>query len=139
MLAFISVIIHVLVVDLPRQWDETYVELLVTASKLKTQIAYAKEEEPSQVDILERKMLGYFKLLSVHLTLNERQMRNVLVIHTFSLCTDRPHYYAQCSHVLLGVARKWCATGLDASVSSKGGHITWGVKAYVSSGSKTLS
>ena len=68
MLAFISVIIHVLVVDLPLQWDETYVELLVTASKLKTQIAYAKEEEPSQVDILERKMLRYFKLLSIHLT-----------------------------------------------------------------------
>ena len=135
MLAFISVIIHVLVVDLSLQWDETYVELLVTASKLKTQIAYAKEEEPSQVDILERKMLRYFKLLSIHLTLNERQMRNVLVIHTFPLCTDRPHYYAQCSHVLLGVARKWCATGFDASISSKGDHITWGVKAYVSSGS----
>ena len=68
MLAFIIVIIHVLVVDLSLQWDETYVELLVTASKLKTQIAYAKEEEPSQVDILERKMLRYFKLLSIHLT-----------------------------------------------------------------------
>ncbi|XP_044181302.1 uncharacterized protein LOC114971817 [Acropora millepora] len=43
--------------DLSLHWDETYVELLVTASKLKTQIAYAKEEEPSQVDKLERKML----------------------------------------------------------------------------------
>lgn len=63
MLAFISVIIHVLVVDLSLQWDETYVELLVTASKPKTQIAYAKEEEPSPVDILERKILRYFKLL----------------------------------------------------------------------------
>ena len=60
------------------------------------------------------------------------------MIHTFPLCTDRPHYYAQCSHVLLGVARKWCATGFDASVSSKGDHITWGVKTYMSSESKTL-
>lgn len=42
--------------DLSLQWDETYVELLVTASKLKSQIAYAKEQEPSQVDMLERKM-----------------------------------------------------------------------------------
>ena len=40
MLALISVMIHVLLVDLPLQWDETYVEHLVTASKLKTQIAY---------------------------------------------------------------------------------------------------
>lgn len=63
MLAFISEKIHVFVIDLSLQWDETYVELLVTASKLKTQISYAKEEEPSQVDILERKILRYFKLL----------------------------------------------------------------------------
>lgn len=63
MLAFISEIIHVFVIDLSLQWDETYVELLVTASKLKTQISYAKEEEPSQVDILERKISRYFKLL----------------------------------------------------------------------------
>ena len=45
------------------QWDETYVELLVTASKLKSQIAYAKEQEPSQVDMLERKMSRYFQFL----------------------------------------------------------------------------
>lgn len=42
--------------DLSLQWDETYVELLVRASKLKSHIAYAKEQEPSQVDMLERKM-----------------------------------------------------------------------------------
>ncbi|XP_067052829.1 uncharacterized protein [Acropora muricata] len=52
----ISEIIRLLA-DLSLQWDETYVELLVTASKPKTQIAYAKEEEPSPVDILERKIL----------------------------------------------------------------------------------
>ena len=61
-LAFINEIIHLLA-DLSLQWDETYVELLVTASKPKTQIAYAKEEEPSPVDILESKILRYFKLL----------------------------------------------------------------------------
>lgn len=42
--------------DLSLQWDETYVELLVTASKLKSQIAYAKEQELSQVNMLDRKM-----------------------------------------------------------------------------------
>ncbi|XP_022807378.1 uncharacterized protein LOC111344414 [Stylophora pistillata] len=43
--------------DLSLQWDETYIELLVTASKLESQIAYAiKEQEPSQVDMLQRKM-----------------------------------------------------------------------------------
>ena len=49
--------------DLSLQWDETFVELLVTASKLKSQIAYAKEQEPSQVDMLERKMSRYFQFL----------------------------------------------------------------------------
>ena len=35
----------------------------MTASKLKSQIAYAKEQEPSQVDMLERKMSRYFQFL----------------------------------------------------------------------------
>jgi len=38
------------------QWDENYVELLKTASNLKHQLAYAREEEPSKVDLLERKI-----------------------------------------------------------------------------------
>lgn len=41
------------------QWDESYVELLKTASNLKHQLAYARAEEPSKVDVLERKISRY--------------------------------------------------------------------------------
>lgn len=38
--------------DLSLQWDESYVELLLTTSKLKSQ----KEQQPSELDMLERKL-----------------------------------------------------------------------------------
>jgi hypothetical protein len=57
------------------QWDENYVELLKTASNLKHQLAYAREEEPSKVDMLERKISRY--------------MYGVC----FSKCLSCPHFF----------------------------------------------
>ena len=48
--------IYLSISGLSLEWDETYVELLVTASKLQRQLVYAKEEEPAKVEMLERKI-----------------------------------------------------------------------------------
>ncbi|XP_044170482.1 uncharacterized protein LOC122954497 [Acropora millepora] len=49
--------------DLSLQWDESYVDLLLTTSNLKSQ----KEQQPSELDMLERKMSRY-----IHWRLIER-------------------------------------------------------------------
>ncbi|XP_028417977.1 uncharacterized protein LOC114542684 isoform X2 [Dendronephthya gigantea] len=50
--------------DLDYQWDESYVDLLLTSKKLRNELNYAQEEEPERMPVIEKKNKRNEKALS---------------------------------------------------------------------------